>query len=51
MRPDLRVIYMSGYTDQVLSAELVRGNATFLQKPFSLETLARTLRSLLGGGT
>jgi signal transduction histidine kinase/ActR/RegA family two-component response regulator len=47
MRPDLRVIYMSGYTDQVLSAELVGGNATFLQKPFDLETLARTLRSVL----
>jgi two-component system cell cycle sensor histidine kinase/response regulator CckA len=51
MRPNLRVIYMSGYTDQVLSEELVGENATFLQKPFDLETLARTLRSVLGEKT
>jgi two-component system, cell cycle sensor histidine kinase and response regulator CckA len=48
MRPNLRVLYMSGYTDQVLSDELLGDNATFLQKPFGLETLAQTLRSLLG---
>ncbi len=48
MRPDLRVVYMSGYTDQVLSEELVGENAKFLQKPFDLNTLARTLRSVLG---
>jgi len=50
-RPDLRVIYMSGYTDRVVGSELIGGNAIFLQKPFSLEVLARKLRSLLGGGT
>ncbi len=47
MRPNLRVLYMSGYTDQVLSDELLGENATFLQKPFGLETLAQTLRSAL----
>jgi signal transduction histidine kinase len=46
-RPDLRVIYMSGYTDRVLSAELVGENAAFLQKPFSLENLASKIRSML----
>jgi DNA-binding NtrC family response regulator len=51
MRPDLRVIYMSGYTDQVLSEELHREDTTFLQKPFGLDTLARTVRSLLGEKT
>ncbi len=50
-RPDLCVIYMSGYTDQVVGSELMGGSATFLQKPFSLEVLARQLRSLLGGKT
>jgi two-component system cell cycle sensor histidine kinase/response regulator CckA len=50
-RPDLRVIYMSGYTDRVVGSELMGANATFLQKPFSLEVLARKLRSLLAGKT
>ncbi len=50
-RPDLRVIYMSGYTDRVVGSELIGGNAIFLQKPFSLEVLAGKLRSLLAGGT
>jgi two-component system, cell cycle sensor histidine kinase and response regulator CckA len=45
-RPDLRVIYMSGYTDRVVSEKLGEG-ATFLQKPFSLEHLAGKIRSLL----
>ncbi len=46
-RPDLRVIYMSGYTDRVLSEELIAEQATFLQKPFSLEHLVSKIRSLL----
>jgi two-component system cell cycle sensor histidine kinase/response regulator CckA len=50
-RPDLRVIYMSGYTDRVVGSELMGPNATFLQKPFSLEVLARKLRLLLGKKT
>jgi two-component system, cell cycle sensor histidine kinase and response regulator CckA len=46
-RPGLRVIYMSGYTDRVMTEELVGEKATFLQKPFSLEHLAARIRSLL----
>jgi two-component system cell cycle sensor histidine kinase/response regulator CckA len=45
-RPDVRVIYMSGYTDRVLSEKLGE-NASFLQKPFSLDHLASKIRSLL----
>jgi DNA-binding NtrC family response regulator len=45
-RPDLRVIYMSGYTDRVLSEKLGE-NASFLQKPFGLDHLASKIRSLL----
>lgn len=48
-RPDLRVIYMSGYTDRVVGSEPIGEKATFLQKPFSLEVLAGKLRSLLSG--
>ena len=46
-RPGLRVIYMSGYTDRVLTEEFVGEKAAFLQKPFSLEHLASKIRSLL----
>jgi PAS domain S-box-containing protein len=51
MRPNLRMIYMSGYTDQILSAELIGQNACFLQKPFSLSVLAREIRCSLGSGS
>lgn len=47
VRPRVRMIYMSGYTDQVLSKELIGANASFLQKPFSLDVLAREIRTLL----
>jgi two-component system, cell cycle sensor histidine kinase and response regulator CckA len=47
-RSNLRVIYMSGYTDRVVGSELIGERSTFLQKPFSLEVLARKIRLLLG---
>jgi len=46
-RPDVRTIYMSGYPDRVLSSDLTGDNGSFLQKPFSLEVLARTIRASL----
>jgi two-component system cell cycle sensor histidine kinase/response regulator CckA len=49
-RADLRVIYISGYTDRVVGSDLIGENTTFLQKPFSLEVLARKIRMLLGEG-
>jgi signal transduction histidine kinase len=42
--PEIRVIYMSGYTD---SAVTTKENAMFLQKPFALEELARKVREAL----
>jgi CheY-like chemotaxis protein len=54
LRPELKVLYTSGYNDRGSSALLVAG-ARFLQKPYGMEALARTLRELLdpappGGG-
>ncbi|MCA9593314.1 MAG: PAS domain-containing protein [Myxococcales bacterium] len=48
IRPDVRVVYMSGYTEGTIShhAELGAGDA-FLQKPFSSAALLEKIRSVL----
>jgi two-component system, cell cycle sensor histidine kinase and response regulator CckA len=47
-RPDLRVLYMSGYTEDVIAPHgvLEKGTA-FIEKPFSVEGLARKVREVL----
>lgn len=46
--PHVNIVFMSGYAAHVLSgAELERLNACFLQKPFSMESLAKTVRAVL----
>ena len=48
LRPGLRVVYMSGYTDGALSQQGVLGEGiTLVEKPFSSDTLARVLREVL----
>jgi chemotaxis protein methyltransferase CheR len=40
LRPDLPVIYMSGYTgDSVMRQRIIRPNTPFMQKPFTREVL------------
>ena len=47
-RPDMRVLFLSGYTDTVVARQgLMHNHAHFLQKPFSAETLARKIREIL----
>jgi PAS domain S-box-containing protein len=47
-RPGLRVIYMSGFTDEVVvRSGTLRPDATFLQKPFTLAELEQAVRVLL----
>jgi two-component system cell cycle sensor histidine kinase/response regulator CckA len=47
-RPGLSVLFMSGYTDDVIlhHGDLARG-VSFLQKPFSVTDLARKVRAVL----
>jgi DNA-binding NtrC family response regulator len=46
--PEVRVIYMSGYTqDAALHEEAEAGQVDFLQKPFSAATLVDTARAVL----
>jgi signal transduction histidine kinase/ActR/RegA family two-component response regulator len=49
LRPDLKTIHMSGYMDDAVLRHGIQGmDATFLQKPFNLCTLARKVRDALG---
>ena len=47
-RPDMRVIYMSGYTDRIMSADgVLDSSVAYLQKPFTPEMLTQMVRRLL----
>jgi two-component system cell cycle sensor histidine kinase/response regulator CckA len=47
-RPDVKVLYMSGYTNAAAAHQAsLPANHAFLQKPFSLDVLLRKLREVL----
>ncbi|HKP97755.1 MAG TPA: PAS domain-containing protein [Fibrobacteria bacterium] len=51
LRPGLKVLYMSGYTDDaILRHGVFQNSAAFLGKPFSPGTLVRKLREVIDGG-
>ncbi len=46
--PEVRVLYMSGYTDDVIAHHgVIDPNVHFIQKPFSLNSLAAKVREVL----
>jgi CheY-like chemotaxis protein len=47
--PDLKVIYMSGYTEELSEGQSILEGASFLQKPFSRDGLLRQIRDTLKG--
>ena len=50
-RPDIKVLYLSGYTDDLIvqhGGALVAGTA-FLQKPFTVDALFQKVRDVLDG--
>ena len=48
LRPDMRVLYMSGYSDDTVIHQDVRASdIAFLQKPFEKKTLLRKVREVL----
>lgn len=47
-RPGLRVLYVSGYTDEAIGRHaLLQEGVGFLQKPFSMESLGAAVRDVL----
>jgi PAS domain S-box-containing protein len=47
-RPDMRVLYMSGYTDDAIVRHgVLDGRASFLEKPFTPDGFARKIREVL----
>jgi two-component system, cell cycle sensor histidine kinase and response regulator CckA len=48
IRPEIKILYMSGYTDQAVVHQGILGtDAPLLQKPFTLATLTTKLREIL----
>jgi len=51
VRPELKVLYMSGYTDDVISRRgLLDAGIDYIAKPFTPEGLAQKIRIVLGRG-
>jgi PAS domain S-box-containing protein len=49
IRPEMRVIYMSGYTDQaIVDHGILDAGLAFVQKPFTGDVLLRKIREVLG---
>jgi two-component system cell cycle sensor histidine kinase/response regulator CckA len=46
-RPNMKILFMSGYTDQAIVHRELTPGAAFLQKPFAPAALARRVRNLL----
>jgi two-component system CheB/CheR fusion protein len=50
LHPEIKLLLMSGYTDDVLIMEGIKAQGIpFLQKPFTLQELGRTVRDVLDG--
>jgi two-component system cell cycle sensor histidine kinase/response regulator CckA len=49
-RPDIKVLYMSGYAPQAANGDGVEERSSFLQKPFTQEELLRRVRLALDEG-
>jgi two-component system, cell cycle sensor histidine kinase and response regulator CckA len=48
IRPGMKCLFMSGYTFDVISKQgVLEEGVNYLQKPFSIETLARKMREVL----
>jgi len=50
LRPGIKVLYASGYTDDaIIHHGILEPGIAYLQKPFTRDALARTVREVLDG--
>jgi two-component system, cell cycle sensor histidine kinase and response regulator CckA len=50
LRPEMKILFVSGYTaDALVHSGMQRDDFAFLSKPFSLNTLASKIRTILDG--
>jgi two-component system, cell cycle sensor histidine kinase and response regulator CckA len=50
LRPEIKVLFMSGYTDDaIVHHGVLEGGTAFIQKPFAPEDLVRKVRDVLDG--
>jgi CheY-like chemotaxis protein len=48
LRPDVRVLFMSGYAEDVIAAQgMLQPGVDFIAKPFSVESLTSKVREIL----
>jgi PAS domain S-box-containing protein len=47
VRPDMKVLLMSGYTDEISKSLFVQGGVHFIEKPFTSKSLAMKIREVL----
>ena len=51
LRPELRVLFLSGYTEEEIGRRgVLPAGAVFLHKPFTIELLAGAVRTALSAG-
>ena len=48
-RPELPILFMSGYAEEQLRKSIDIANVAFLPKPFSVQELAEAVRKVLSG--
>jgi len=50
-RPEMKVLYMSGYTEEAIASQgVIEPGTAFLEKPFSPDALVRKIREVLDAG-
>ena len=51
MRPDIKVLFMSGYTSDIIASKgVLESGMNFLMKPFNMTSLNDKIKDVLGAG-